>query len=117
MPTFSSDLYDHPDPIVTGSLYCSGCLDQALLAMATLRNTLRELGSEDVPYLWSMRYARGGEHLKVRVHGPSHVDSLVRETLRDAAEGLLRSVGPLPVGVERRIRPDAIPIDVDDRAE
>jgi hypothetical protein len=112
-----SGSYRHPDPIVTGSLYCSGCLDEVLLgAMVPFREALRELGDGEVPYLWCVRYSRGGEHLKVRVHAPPDLESGVRERLERVAADFLAVAGPPPEGVERRIRHDAIPIDEEDRA-
>jgi hypothetical protein len=113
----SAHSYVHPDPVVTGSLYCSGALDQALLALVPFRAFLRELGDDELPYLWCVRYARGGEHLKVRVHGPADVEAAVRERLGKTAEDFLAALGPRPEGVERRVRQDAFPIDREDRLD
>lgn len=110
--------YGYPDPVVTGSLYCSGCLDEVLLGvMVPFREALRKLGDEEVPYLWCVRYSRGGEHLKVRVHAPPDRENAAREELERMAADFLAAAGPPPEGVERRVRHDAIPIDEEDRTK
>lgn len=106
-----------PDPLVTGSLYCSRGLDEIQLRfMVPLRRDLRMIGTECSPYLWSVRYAKGGEHLKVRVHGIPEIESVVRDLLRRRADEFLTEIGPALEGIERLAAWSAPPIDEEDRS-
>jgi len=105
-----------PDPIVTASLYCSGGLDEVLLrAMVPFRQGLAAMADRSSPYVWVVRYARGGEHLKVRVHGTPDLAPVVRNLLDRTAADFLQEIGPPPEGLERVIRPTSPPIDEEDR--
>lgn len=102
-----------PNPIVTGNLYCSRALDEALLrAMVPLRRELNRLGAD----LWLVRYARGGEHLKIRVHGAPDLEPAVRDLLRQGVDEFLAGIGPALDGAERLVAQDSPPIDDEDRA-
>jgi hypothetical protein len=104
-----------PDPLVSGNLYCSHELDSALLRLAVpLRRRLREAAGDGVG-IWVVRYAKRGEHLKVRIHGPREIEEPAREILRRTAEELLGALGP-PRDEPRKVRPDAIAIDQEDRS-
>jgi hypothetical protein len=107
----------HPDPIVTANIYCSGRLDDVMLrAMVPFRRGLRALTAPQIPYLWLIRYSRGGEHLKVRVHGPQEIEPAVKELLARTVEGCLAAIGPRPQEEARRVRRESIPIDDEDRS-
>lgn len=110
----------YPEPVVTGSLYASGGLDEVFRGLLPLQEFLRKArgeGEPAAPYLWCLRYSRGGEHLKVRIHGPRSIEEAVRMRLEEVAEEALRSLALRPAEEPRQIRPDAIPIDLEDRAE
>lgn len=108
---------DFPDPIVTGSLYCSGCLDEVLLRVVVpFRQSLTAVAGIPSPYLWVVRYARNGEHLKVRVHGRLDQIPTIHDILCEIAEDFLRKIGPPQDGVERFARASAPPIDEEDNA-
>lgn len=98
------------EPLVTASLYCSGCLDRALAEAALpLR---REIG--DRPWIWAVRYSRGGEHLKLRIHAAPEREGELRAAVEEACRRFLAVIGPPPADAVRVQRADAPPIDADD---
>lgn len=104
------------DPIVTASLYCSRHIDRALHeAVSPFRAALQERLGADA-YLWFYRYAKRGEHLKLRVHAPSaHADAL-RALLDEHAQRFLAVMADEPP-VER-ISKGAMPaMDVEDELD
>jgi hypothetical protein len=75
-----------PDPCLTASLYCAGRIDWTIArcVLPVWRRVQTEQPA--VPcYLWILRYGRGGEHLKLRFHGPSTLRPLIEFLLTDAA--------------------------------
>lgn len=61
-----------PDPVLTANLYCAGRLDEVIRqVVAPFRQQLRQDAAGGSGYLWVVRYGRGGEHLKVRLHAAS----------------------------------------------
>ncbi len=77
----------YPDPFLTANLYCRGCLD------ALIHQVIHPFWLETAPqregrgaYLWILRYGRGGEHLKVRVHGPESLRPALRTSLEAKAD-------------------------------
>lgn len=103
-----------PDPVVTASIYADARLDAVLReGLAPFLRAMVERGSS-VWSAWFVRYARGGEHLKVRLHGPSAESEAVRELL---SVNMRRCFESLPVddaGAARASRPDAPAIDTED---
>lgn len=90
----SVDAYQFPDPLVTANLYGAGRVDEILeRCIALLREEMMRLDSGGSTYLWTMRYARGGEHLKVRLHGPPALEPDLRDALVRTAERFLASLG------------------------
>lgn len=116
--TFGREVEHFPDPFLAASVYCSGHLDEVLtrVVQPTLGSLRGRMG--ETAYLWTMRYGRGGEHLKVRLHGPGAGE---REGLRaeidDRAHEFLRSLGEPDPDEARRVNRHAPPIDVEDEAE
>ena len=102
-----------PDPIVTASLYCDRALDDALAAVvAPFRSALPEAWG-----LWFVRYSRGGEHLKLRLHGPADQADAVRDQLGRAVTAFLETRAPGADAAPRVSRPDAPAIDPEDEAQ
>ncbi|HEX3553748.1 MAG TPA: lantibiotic dehydratase C-terminal domain-containing protein [Thermoanaerobaculia bacterium] len=112
---------EYPDPQLAMSLYCAGRLDRVIHeVVAPFRRELRAVDPERRYHLWMLRYARGGEHLKVRVHGPPEHGPFLRERLeaaaqkffdglQDSAEPVSRRQGAPPVDeadLEGGIHPD-----------
>lgn len=100
-----------PDPILTASVYSAGALDEVIHHVVS---PFRRSTEDEGHWLWVMRYSRGGEHLKIRVHGP--------ETHRNRLAGLLEQIARdhlaaiEPAGASRVSRRDVPPIDAEDQA-
>lgn len=79
-----------PDPVWTANLYCAGRLDEVVRrVVAPFRRELA--GAES--YLWMMRYGRGGEHLKVRLHATEPHGAAARDLLEALAGRCFAALG------------------------
>lgn len=100
-----------PDPAVTANIYCAD-LDALIAEVVvpfreTVRRELRGPWS-----LWVIRYARGGQHLKLRLHGPADEAERVRELLAGPVRAWLAA---LPADDAPRVsRPKAPAVDPED---
>jgi hypothetical protein len=99
-PTILMEQAEYPDPQLAANLYCAGRLDRVIHeVVAPFRRELRAVDPERLYRLWILRYARGGEHLKARIHGPPEHVPFLRELLETAArkffEGLHDSAEPV----------------------
>lgn len=102
----------YPDPILSANVYASGNLDGVLqYALRPFLGMAQERHPDREGYLWTMRYGCGGEHLKIRLHGPAEEGEALRETLGEAIERSLADLGPAPEPENRAPTP---PIDVED---
>jgi hypothetical protein len=104
------------DPDVTLSVYCSGRLDDVIRGgLQPFLHHLEARGGRDGAYLWFLRYARDGEHLKVRLHGPEATREarrqLLDEDLRSFLRGLEAATGASPA---RLLEPGSPAIDEDE---
>jgi hypothetical protein len=75
-----------PDPCLTANLYCNRRLE--LLAREVLGGLTADLvsaGDSPEAFFWFTRYGKCGEHLKVRVHGPSSAAATARASLEEHA--------------------------------
>ncbi|HEY0511670.1 MAG TPA: lantibiotic dehydratase C-terminal domain-containing protein [Thermoanaerobaculia bacterium] len=108
-----------PDPILSASVYCSGRLCEVIQRLVSpFWAEYRGTSSDPSAYLWVMRYARGGEHLKIRLHGEGSEAQLLRDLLAAAqAAYFARLAGEPPARQAAKGRPDAPPIDVEDRVD
>lgn len=105
-----------PDPISTANLYAEGHLDAAFVEVAgTALDRLREVDPR--AFVWTMRYAKRGEHLKLRVHGPASLADAAGTTLAEIAEDWLSSLPPADPEAPRKSLPYAAPIDEEDAIE
>jgi hypothetical protein len=105
------------DPVLTASIYSNRGLDELIYgAIASFRARLREHDPAAAWSLWMVRYSRGGEHLKVRLHGPAQERELVQRLLEEAVEAHFAALPKPSKGVVRISRPDAPPIDPEDEA-
>lgn len=104
-----------PNPILSANLYCSGRLDDALYrAVAPFWKRVRHDVQDG--YVWVVRYARGGEHLKIRLHGPEDLRTRLQEELEESIESYLASLSGLPAA-QRTIIRDQPPIDPEDQTD
>jgi hypothetical protein len=106
-----------PDPALTANLYCAGGLDEVLFrVVAPFWRELRLQDPERLCYLWVVRYGRGGEHLKIRVHGPEDLLSRQRELLEARAAAFFSSL-PEPAALPpNEVNRESPPIDEEDKA-
>lgn len=106
-----------PDPVLCASVYRSGRLCEVVARLvAPFWREYRGRSSACGSYLWFMRYARCGEHLKIRIHAPESEAPLLRELLDAAqAEYFSRPVPPTPAS-RRKSTPAAPPVDAEDWA-
>ena len=102
-----------PDPALSANVYCSGRLDEVIARLVAPFWRQAEPGSS---YLWFMRYARCGEHLKIRLHAPEPEAARLRDQLQAAQEEYFLSSAAPPPGSGRRSTPTAPPIDAEDWA-
>ncbi|HEY6320117.1 MAG TPA: lantibiotic dehydratase C-terminal domain-containing protein [Thermoanaerobaculia bacterium] len=106
-----------PDPVLSANIYCSGRLCEVICQVAApFWERCRAAGTTADGDLWLMRYARRGEHLKLRLHGPRRHAAAWRQLLEAAQAEYFLRLGPAVEDAPRRSAPTAPPIDVEDRA-
>lgn len=102
-----------PDPELSANIYCLGAIDSAFANV--VRPLVTELASLDpAAGLWTMRYARCGEHLKLRLHVPPEQTAIVVERVEDLAGRWLASLEPHPNAEARAARTEMPAVDVED---
>jgi hypothetical protein len=106
-----------PDPALSVSCYADGILDAAVReGVSPLLQALQ--ARNDAPWsLWFIRYSRGGEHLKLRLHGPTDEVSSICALVSETVGVWLRTVPVAAASGARRSRPDAPAIDPEDETE
>lgn len=107
-----------PDPLVSASIYCAGRLDDLLLrGIADFWRRVRAEDPDHSCHIWFVRYRRGGEHLKVRVHAPAAKAPFLRDELEQAVRRYFATL-PEPTAEEaaaKRGRAELPPLDPEDR--
>ncbi len=87
-----------PDPLLTANVYCAGRLDAVLhRGVAPFWRRFREDHAEEQAYLWCVRYPRGGEHLKLRLHAAEALEPELRSALEVSVTEALRELGSAPI--------------------
>ena len=85
-----------PDPALSANIYCSGLLDRAISqAIVPFWKGFQPHDPDRLCYLWLVRYGAGGEHLKVRVHGPGHMRPFLEKLLEERVAAFLGSLPEL----------------------
>lgn len=83
------------DPVLSANVYANGRLDDLLLrCIADFWSGVRERHTDVDSFLWFVRYRRGGEHLKLRIHGPAALSSIYAEQLAAACQRYFASLPP-----------------------
>ena len=103
------------DPIVTANVYGRDALD-GLVSVGILpfwRSFVQSTEGEACR-LWLMRYGKGGEHLKVRLHGPDSIRAAAEELLERAIHAAWNRLPDLPHAGESRWR-GAPPVDAENQ--
>lgn len=79
-----------PDPLLTASLYCAGCVDEALGSfVAPLRSSLQSVHPADPPLLWVLRQQGAAAHIELHLHAPEAERERLRRILETAAHAFL----------------------------
>ena len=116
LPTPVIDDHLPVDPNLTYSLYADGCLDDLLPhLLLPLRQRLRQ--ADIKAFVWTVRYARRGRHLKLRLHVDEPSRSLVDRWLREMVQGYLVSIADQPEPNERSQLENIPVIDPEDADE
>ncbi|MEM7482687.1 MAG: hypothetical protein AAF481_16035 [Acidobacteriota bacterium] len=98
------------DPNLSANLYAASVLDSAALeVLVPLRSELEALPDEAL--LWAMRYARNGEHLKIRIHLPESEVDAIRSRMLSLTEGFFGRLPPADDEARRPSRSESPPID------
>jgi hypothetical protein len=105
------------DPTESANLYCAGRLCETLkqVVAPAWRESRARSEAYDI-YLWVMRYARCGEHLKVRMHGPKPQAALWRAILEKCWTAYVDGLPPASNGAVRLSSLKVAPIDLEDHA-
>lgn len=102
---------------MTANLYCEALQDAALHgALAPVGARLRTSDPDRAGFLWIVRYPRGGEHLKVRIHAPAEQEACLREMLREAVDSWVATLPPAVPEQPRKDAPGLPAIDPEDEA-
>jgi hypothetical protein len=76
-----------PDPLLSANVYATRRLDQIIARLAVpFLHAAEAIDPSQSFYLWVLRYARCGEHLKLRVHGPDSLRGSFGRLLEAAFE-------------------------------
>lgn len=78
------------EPLLSANIYCARHVD-AVIGQAIVPFWQRVAG-DGSSYLWLIRHSRGGEHLKVRLHGPPEVREDARQALSEAVSTCFASL-------------------------
>lgn len=104
-----------PDPLLSANVYCSGRLCEVIHRVAgPFLLEARRLVPRAEARVWVMRYAKGGDHLKIRLHGPDPAEPSLRDLLFSLQADYFAWLGAEQPGTPRRSRALAAPIDRED---
>lgn len=104
------------DPAITANIYASGLLDHLIRdAIAPFGREVAELYPDGYK-LWIMRYARGGEHLKIRIHGKKDYEQHIQQLLGRWVENWFEQVASKAPADSRNDNPKAPAIDIEDES-
>jgi hypothetical protein len=107
-----------PDPILCANIYASGLLDDVLeRVVLPYRAQLTNGAGLERCRLWVVRYSRGGDHLKVRVHGEVEQRDTLRRLLQTQVDVYLASLRDSRAAVPRIIRDNVPAIDPEDEVK
>jgi hypothetical protein len=112
----SESMLPSPEPSLSASVYCAGRLDEIIhRCIAPYWREVRGAGP-DRAYIRLLRYARGGEHLKIRIHAPEAMSPGLGASLEAAVRSCLDGLPGAPAERAERPRDAAPPIDVEDES-
>ena len=103
-----------PDPLLSANFYAFRRLDRVIARAVVPFVLAAEASPASHPfYLWLLRYACGGEHLKIRVHGPESLREPLSLLLERAVEAGRAAGEEIPVMPRRLVPPP--PMDREDQ--
>ncbi len=112
-----------PDPLISANIYCAGQIDSLIGgAIAPFWRDLSSHSDAASFYLWLLRYDKGGEHLKIRLHGRGEIQAHVAELLQDSVASFFadqpptEQAGHTGSAKESPLTSRLPPIDVEDEA-
>lgn len=106
------------DPILTANIYASGLVDNLLQqGIVPFWRDMQGVRPDGDCWLWIMRYARGGEHLKIRLHGERAVVDSLRPLLHSHVEKWIEKARTYLAADPRVSNPKAPPIDAEDKVD
>lgn len=112
----SEALLPAPEPSLSANVYCAGRLDEVIYrGVAPFWQEERAATPERI-YLRLLRYVRGGDHLKIRIHAPESLVARLRPSLEAAIRPCLDALAPAAPGEGRPVA-QVPPIDVEDETE
>lgn len=99
-------------PMISASIYCHAFMDQLLkeVILPFWTHTKARIPQSN---LWILRYARGGQHLKLRLHVPDEDSMACAACLRNSVEKFLAGLPPQSE-IERDPAAHLPPIDPED---
>ena len=101
---------------MTANLYCANHLNEVVFhVVRPAWRRFKEEDPENLWQLWFMRYGKGGEHLKIRAHGPAEGKALLADLLARSAEAFFSSLEPPGDARQPGRWKGAPPIDAQDR--
>jgi hypothetical protein len=102
-------------PVISASIYCHGFVEGLLreVIVPFWKSTKTTLPQSN---LWVIRYARGGQHLKLRLHVPADEHVACAARLQDVVEMFFAGL-PAPSECERDAAAHLPPIDPEDSAD
>ncbi len=107
-----------PDPVISANIYCNRRLDHLIRdAITPFWRELTLSHPDQTPMIWFSRYAKCGEHLKLRVHSSEAIAAVARELLPKHLESFFDQPNsePLPdIWLSKSATPA---LDAEDEAE
>jgi hypothetical protein len=107
-----------PKPLLSANVYCDRHLDEVVhRVLAPFWSEVREEVPGSAGYLWFIRYARCGEHVKLRLHAPEERRAFLVRRLEERTAELFAALPVDPEPQERLVNLALPPIDREDAAE
>lgn len=115
--TGCEDTIEAPEPLpaISASIYCHGFVDE-LLREAVHPFWKGVKATFPCSCLWVVRYDRGGQHLKIRLHVPARAHAALERRLEEAVERFFAGL-PAVAGEGRDAATHLPPVDLEDHAE
>lgn len=112
----AEDFLRIPDPTLSANIYAASLLNELLQrAVGPFWCEALEI-SHNRTLLWTLRYVRRGEHLKIRIHAPCETREHLQRSLENYVRHFFDEVRAVPLP-PRIVRSDVPTIDFEDELE